>query len=82
MIGVIAKEIMLSEKDALTVAKKLADMLLELPDKFMLTVFTGEDATAEDKEALNAYLTENHPDAEIYFIDGNQEIYPYIFAAE
>ena len=82
MIGVIAKEIMLSEDDRLSVAKKLADMMLMLPDKFLLTVFIGSDVSEEEKGELESYLYEKHPDAEIYLIDGRQEIYPYIFAAE
>jgi len=57
-------------------------MLLGMPDKFMLTVFSGADSTPEERSELEAYLTEKHPSAEIYFIDGGQEIYPYIFVAE
>ena len=63
-------------------ARKLASKLLEMPDKFMLTVFCGIDSSAAERDILSAYLSEKHPDAEIYFIDGGQEIYPYIFVAE
>ena len=31
---------------------------------------------------LENYVKESHPSCEIYFIDGKQEIYPYIFVAE
>jgi dihydroxyacetone kinase-like predicted kinase len=48
----------------------------------MLTVFRGKDATEEDQAALTAYIEENHPDVEVYFIDGGQDIYPFIFVAE
>ena len=81
-IGVIDKQIVISEPDRMTVAKKLSSMFLELPGKFMLTVFCGADATSEDKSALEAHLNETHPDAEVYFIDGGQEIYPFIFVSE
>ena len=57
-------------------------MLLDDPDKFMLTVFRGKDASEEEQNELEAYLHEAHPDAEVYFIDGGQDIYPYIFVAE
>ena len=57
-------------------------MLLSIEDKFMLTVFSGADATQEMRDELAAYLAEAHPDAEVYFIDGEQQIYPFIFAAE
>ena len=38
--------------------------------------------TVEEKEILRQCIEENCPGAEIYFIDGGQEIYPYIFVAE
>ena len=48
----------------------------------MLTVIAGKDTTEEEKEILRQCIEENCPGAEIYFIDGGQEIYPYIFVAE
>ena len=48
----------------------------------MLTVFCGADSNEEERAELESYLNENHSSAEIYFIDGGQEIYPYIFVAE
>lgn len=81
-IGIIGKEIVVSDTDKMEATKKLASKLLEIPDKFMLTVFCGIDSSADEREILSAYLSEKYPDAEIYFIDGGQEIYPYIFVAE
>jgi len=81
-IGIIDKEIVISEPERLAAAKQLATKLLCLPEKFMLTVFTGKDALAEETEALEKHLNEEHPESEVYFIDGGQEIYPYIFVAE
>ncbi len=81
-IGIIDKKIVISESERSVAAKTLAAMLLELPDKFMLTVFCGKDATEEERTALSEELSAAHPSAEIYFIDGGQEIYPYIFVAE
>ena len=80
--GIIDKEIVLSHSDRKEAANKLASMLLAMPEKFMLTVFCGADASAEECARLEAYLASNNPNAEIYFIDGGQEIYPYIFVAE
>jgi dihydroxyacetone kinase-like predicted kinase len=48
----------------------------------MLTVFSGKDATDEDRVALTRNLEESCPSAEIYFIEGGQDIYPFIFVAE
>ena len=81
-MGIIDKEIVVSEADRMSAVKTLAAKLLELPDKFMLTVFAGADSVQSEQEELAAYLSEKFPDAEVYFIDGGQEIYPYIFVAE
>ena len=81
-IGIIDKEIVVSEAERCDAAHALATKLLSMPDKFMLTVFCGKDADADERAELESYLGENHPDAEAYFIDGGQDIYPYIFVAE
>ena len=81
-IGIINKEIVVSEPSKMEATKKLASLLLDLPEKFMITVFCGEDSNSDEQSELTAYLSENYPDAEVYFIDGGQEIYPYIFVAE
>ncbi len=81
-IGIINKEIVVSDPDKMEATKKLTSMLLDLPEKFMLTVFCGEDANANEQDDLTTYLSKEYPDAEVYFIDGGQEIYPYIFVAE
>ena len=81
-IGIIGKEIVVSDADRIAAALALAEKMLALPDKFMLTVFCGADAPTEERAALEAALGKAHPRAEIYFIDGGQEIYPYLFAAE
>lgn len=81
-IGIIDKEIVLSDADKGAAAYGLAAKLLDIPDKFMLTVFAGKDTTPEEQEALQTKLAENYPAAEVYFVDGGQDIYPYIFVAE
>ncbi len=79
-MGIIDKEIVVSEADSTTAVTKLASTLLD--GRFMLTVFVGKDAKEEEKSALEKHVAENHPDAEIYFLDGGQDVYPYIFVAE
>ncbi len=81
-IGIIDKQIVVSAPEKSEAAHQLASHLLNIDDKFMLTVFCGKDVTDEEKSELEAYISENHRDAEVYFIDGGQEIYPYIFVAE
>ena len=79
-MGIIGKEIITSEADPTAAVTKLASALLD--GRFMLTVFCGKDATDEEKAALEEYVATTHPDAEVYFLDGGQEVYPYIFVAE
>ena len=81
-IGVIEKEIVLSKKDRLDAAAELVDMLMAGEEKFMLTVFTGKDALPEEQAELTKHISESQPYAEVYFVDGGQDIYPYIFVAE
>ena len=81
-IGIIDKEIVLSNENRIEAAKALATKLLSMEDKFMLTVFVGVDTAEEEKAELEKYLQETQPAAEVYFIDGGQEIYPFIFVAE
>ena len=80
-IGIIEKEVIVSNPNRLEAAVALAERLLK-DDKFMLTVFRGQAADEEEQEALQAAIAERCPDAEIYFVDGGQAIYPYIFVAE
>ncbi|MBQ8321873.1 MAG: DAK2 domain-containing protein [Clostridia bacterium] len=81
-IGIMNKEIVVSNPDKKSAAFALIDLLLKSGDKFMLTVFVGTDATAEEGAILEDYVRSTYPDVEIYSIDGGQEIYPYIFVAE
>ena len=81
-MGIIDKEIVVSEADRLTALKTIADKLLNDYGKSMITVFCGADANNEEKEAMEAYLSEKYPIAELYYIDGGQDVYPYIFVAE
>ena len=81
-IGIIGKEIVVSEKEKLVAAVKLAEHLMADTDKFMLSVFCGKDTTIEENDLLQTRIEDACPGAEVYFIDGGQDIYPYIFVAE
>ena len=80
-IGIIGKEIVLSNPDQHAAALELTGKILE-GDKFMLTVFCGKDATPDQQAALQADIQKTYPAIEVYFIDGGQDIYPFIFVAE
>ena len=80
-IGVINKEVVVSLPERKDAAHKLVEHLLD-ENKFMLTVFCGSDASEEERAELEAFINEIHPGVEVYFLDGGQDIYPYIFVAE
>ena len=81
-IGIINKEIVVSAPERTDAAHAMLDKILAGGDRFLLTVFVGVDATAEEASALEQYVIKTYPGTEAYFIDGGQEIYPYMFVAE
>ena len=81
-IGVIGKEIVVSSESRNVAVRELLTRLLSGGDRFMLTVFCGKDASAVECSETEAYVRDTFPDVECYFLDGHQEIYPYIFVAE
>ena len=81
-IGFFDKTMIVSTPSKQETAILLAEKLCEDGDKFMLTVFCGKDSTAEEREVLEKTLAEHLPSIEIYFSDGGQDVYPYIFMAE
>ena len=81
-IGVVNKEIVVSLPERIEATKALIEKIFEGKDKYMLTVFTGVDASAEEASIIESFVAERFPEVECYFLDGGQDIYPYIFVAE
>ena len=81
-IGIIAKEIVISGPDKMVSTYGLIDIMLADQDKFMITVFYGKDATTEERDQLAEYMLETYPMVEAYYVDGGQDIYPFLFVAE
>ncbi len=81
-IGFVGKHMLVSEKSCPEAAAALCDKMMEDGDKFMLSIFVGKAATEQDNVALEQHLSTAHPDAEVYFIEGGQDVYPYIIIAE
>ena len=79
-IGIVDKEIVVSEASMLAASEALLEKLLD--GKYMLTAFIGKDAADTDRQTLEDYLQSNHPEVEFYFTEGLQDIYPFIFVAE
>ena len=81
-IGFVGKEIVSSCESKVGAAAALLDKMFENTDKFMLTVFYGKSASESENEELQKIFEERHGDKEVYFLDGGQEIYEYIFIVE
>ena len=81
-IGVIGKEIIVSAKKRITATCALLNAMLFRADRYMLTAFVGSEVTAEEKAEIEKYVCTQFPDVECYFLDGGQDIYPYLFVAE
>lgn len=81
-IGFVGKEVVSVSDDREEAARALAEHILAAPDAFLLTVFCGKDVSPETASAMEVYCREKYPDMEIYFIDGGQDIYPYIMTVE
>ncbi len=81
-IGIIGKDIVVSDADRELSVLGLVAKLVEEQEKYMLTVFFGKDSVEEERNSISARIVEKYPSLEVYFIDGGQEIAPYIFVAE
>ena len=81
-MGIIAKEIVISGPDKMVSTYGLIDILLKDHNKFMITIFHGKDATTEERDMLAEYMLKTYPEVEAYYVDGGQEIYPFLFVAE
>ena len=81
-IAFVDKEMITSRANKEAAAMDLIDTMLSIPDKFMMTAFFGKDVNDVEKLSIQSYLEENYPDAEAYYVDGGQDIYPYIFICE
>ena len=81
-MGIIAKEIVISGPDKMVSTYGLIDILLADTGRYMITVFHGKDATTEERDQLAEYMLKTYPMVEAYFVDGGQEIYPFLFVAE
>ena len=81
-IGISGKEVLVSHKDRFEATTILIKKLLSDNDRYMLTVFCGSDANPAECVKLENYVAEQFPMVETYFMDGGQDIYPYILVAE
>ncbi|GIN11271.1 kinase [Shouchella clausii] len=80
-MGIADKKIIACGPRKQDVAKKLLDEMID-EEAEVLTIITGEDATAEDTSQIEAYVNERHADMEVDIVEGGQPLYSYIFSVE
>ncbi len=80
-IGFVGKDILSSDPDRLATAKSLIDKM-DTSSHDVYILIHGKDSTPEETAELEEYLSAKVKGAEIYNINGEQDIYSYILIAE
>ena len=80
-IGFVGKEMLVAAPDKSAAVGALAERMLA-DGRYMMTVFYGKDSDADERAALESYMQATHPEVEAYFLDGGQDIYPFILVVE
>ncbi|MCU1395232.1 MAG: hypothetical protein JWM34_3660 [Ilumatobacteraceae bacterium] len=81
-IGIVRGDGIVSVNGTLTgAATKLLDQLIT-PEREIVTVIEGLDATASVTDALRAWLSDERPDVQVEVHRGGQPLYPYLFGVE
>ncbi len=80
-IGILDGKIVSARPDLLDSSLSLLEKMIVSGDE-IVTVLSGEDATAEMNDTLLEVLASKYPDIEIEIHDGGQPLYYYIFAVE
>ena len=79
-IGFVSHRMIVSTKEKLDAAYALTDDIAA--GREFLIVAYGKDATAEQRAAYAAYVSEQYADLEFYEIDGEQEVYDFLLIVE
>ena len=79
-MGILNKEIVLTDRDMLTAAKALIDRMVD-EDSEIITVIQGCDASDADTEELQRYIEDNY-EIDVDAEKGGQPVYSYIFGIE
>ena len=81
-MGLEGDTVYASVDDPVTAAMELFRKLPDIEEKQVVTAFYGKGADEEEVMKLEEVFREEFPLIEIGFIDGNQDVYRYIFAIE
>ncbi len=81
-IGIVRGDGIVAVSGSLEGASTTLLDLLVTPEREIVTIVTGADATSAQTEALTAWMGEHHPDVEVEVHRGGQPLYPYLFGVE
>lgn len=81
-MGILMNNIVSSSPNMMDTIKELLHKVPEIEEKSVFTIFYGEDADDTVKEGLQSLVKKDFPSLEMIEIQGNQTIYPLIFALE
>ncbi len=80
-IGITGGKIVASAEKRIDSMKKLIDELID-EETEITSIFYGRDVELSEAEEISEYIYSINPHVEIELIDGRQDIYSYIIAAE
>lgn len=81
-IGIQGGEVKFAKPTLTDATIALFASIIEMGEKSAITVFYGEETTETDKTELRDYIASNFKTVDFIEIQGNQKVYPYIFAIE
>ncbi|MBI5974571.1 fatty acid kinase catalytic subunit FakA [Staphylococcus canis] len=80
-MGLVEYKIVVSDRDENIVLQKTLDTMLN-DDSEILTVIVGEEAQQTQIDWIESYIEENYDEVEVEIQNGQQPIYPFLFAVE
>ncbi|MGG1247158.1 DAK2 domain-containing protein [Bacillus spizizenii] len=80
-MGILNGTIIGTAEDQLSAAKMLLSEMIGEDDE-IVTILYGEDASQEETEELEAFLSEKYEEIEVEVHNGKQPLYSYIVSAE
>lgn len=80
-IGFVDKDILVAEGDKVSAALGLLKKL-NAEDNGFIVAFCGAGVTEEEREALYQAASSAYPAAEVYMMDGGQELYDFILVLQ
>ncbi len=80
-MGIFEKVIVASEPTLQSAFESLAQAMID-EESELVTIFTGEEATQEQTDAIVEYVESTFGDVEVEVINGGQPVYQYLVAVE